>query len=78
MSVKVATVNGTASAPNDYVAVPTTVVTFAAGETLKVVNVPVKGDATVEPSEKLTLKLSGPVGVVLADTVGDALIANDD
>jgi subtilisin family serine protease len=78
-SVKVATANGTATTANsDYTAVPSTTVSFAAGETTKAVTVNVGGDGAVESNETFYLNLSSPVGAVLADTQGLATIVNDD
>ena len=77
-TVTVATANASAIAPSDYAALGTTVLTFAAGETTKTVSVAVAGDGAVEKNETFSLKLSQPVGLVLADTTGVGTIVNDD
>lgn len=77
-TVKYATSNSTALAGSDYVAVPMTAVTFAAGETAKTVNVSVIGDTAVEASEYFYLILYTPTGAVISDTSGVALVVNDD
>ena len=77
-SVKYSTGLATATAGTDYTAVPLTLLSFAAGETSKVVTVPIIGDAVVEPNETFLLKLSSPVGGTVADTSGTGTIFNDD
>ena len=57
VTVAYTTTNGTATAGSDYTARSGTL-TFAAGETSKVVRVSVLGDKTVEPDETLSLTLS--------------------
>ena len=52
------TANGTATAPSDYTAIPTTTVTFAPNETIKAVNVSVKGDIASEANETFFVNLS--------------------
>src|SRR5581483_10536183 len=47
VTVNYATADGTATAPSDYTAIPSTQLTFLAGETVKTVNVTVNGDTTV-------------------------------
>src|SRR5204863_499227 len=66
VTVAYATANGTATAGSDYAALAGTL-TFAAGETSKVVHVQVTGDAAVEANETLTLSLSSPSGGTIAD-----------
>ena len=55
VTVAYATANGTATAGSDYAASAGTL-TFAAGETSKVVHVQVTGDSVVEANETLTLE----------------------
>ncbi len=52
--------------------------TFAAGETSKVIYVPVAGDTVVEANETLNLTLSSPSGATIADAAGVGTIVNDD
>lgn len=77
VTVGYATSNGTATAGSDYTAASGTV-TFAAGETSKVVNVTVAGDTTAESNETLTLTLSSPSGATIADGTAIGTITNDD
>ncbi|MDQ1479487.1 MAG: large repetitive protein, partial [Actinomycetota bacterium] len=79
-TVDVATTDGTATAGSDYTAVaPTTTLTFSAGQSTKTVNVPIKGDTTVEPNETLMLTLSAPsANTIVADSGGLGAIVNDD
>jgi hypothetical protein len=79
VTVKVATANGTATAPGDYTAVALTTKTFAAGVSSLAVAVPITGDTTVEPNETLRLNLSVPSSnAVIADTQATGTIINDD
>ena len=58
-SVHFATTNGTAIAGSDYTTVSQDV-SFAAGETSKIVSVPITDDGLVESSETVSLSLSSP------------------
>lgn len=59
--------------------VPSGVVSFAAGETSRVIAVPVAGDAMVEGDEAFTVTLSNPLaGVTLGTAVATGTIRNDD
>lgn len=78
VSFSYATANGTATAGTDYTAVSGTA-TFAAGETQKVIRVPVLGDTIFEANETFFLNLSNISGnVTQLDTTGQATIVNDD
>jgi aryl-phospho-beta-D-glucosidase BglC (GH1 family)/cellulase/cellobiase CelA1 len=77
VTVAYATGNGTATAGSDYAALSGTL-TFAAGETSKVVRVQVSGDSSVEANETMTLMLSSPNGATVADGSAVGTIANDD
>ncbi|GGF69232.1 hypothetical protein GCM10007301_31150 [Azorhizobium oxalatiphilum] len=77
VTVSYATANGTATAGSDYSALTGTL-TFAPGETTKVLHVPVNGDTAVEANETLTLSLSAPSGATIADGQGTGTILNDD
>jgi len=76
VTVKVATSNSSATAPADYTALPSTTLTFAAGETSKTVNVNVVGDTIAEGVQTFNLNLSAPTGAVIADTQGSASIVD--
>jgi len=57
---------------------PSGTVSFAAGETSKVVIVNVVGDATAEQNEGFTLTLSGASGATLGTATASGTITNDD
>jgi chitinase len=77
VTVNYATANGTASAGSDYEALTGTL-TFAAGETSKMVHVVVNGDTTAEANETLALTLSGATGATIADATAVGQITDDD
>ena len=77
VTVAYATSNGTAKAGQDYVA-RTGTLTFAAGETSKVVHVQVTGDTAVEANETVRLTLSSPTGAAIKDGSAIGTIVNDD
>lgn len=60
-SVRYATTNGTASAGSDFTT-RSGVLSFAIGETNKVITIPVTNDSTNESSETFTVSLSSPTG----------------
>jgi ELWxxDGT repeat protein len=76
-SVAYATSPGTATAGTDYTPVAGTI-DFAAGQTVKTVDVTIHGDTVTELNETLFLLLSSPAGVALQDAVGAGLIDDDD
>ncbi|MGA0606690.1 Calx-beta domain-containing protein [Phenylobacterium sp. VNQ135] len=57
---------------------PSGTLTFAAGETSKVITVNVAGDTAVEGNETFTLTLSGPSGATLGQATATGTITNDD
>ncbi|MDP1748666.1 MAG: Calx-beta domain-containing protein [Reyranella sp.] len=77
VTVAYATANGTATAGSDYAALAGTL-TFAAGETSKVVHVQVSGDTAVEANETLKLNLSSPNGATIVRGAATGTITNDD
>ncbi|WP_439611843.1 Calx-beta domain-containing protein, partial [Reyranella sp.] len=77
VTVNYATANGTASAGSDYAALTGTL-TFAAGETSKMVHVAVNGDIAVEANETFSLTLSGATGATIADATAVGQINDDD
>ncbi|MCZ8222405.1 MAG: lectin-like protein [Microcystis sp. LE19-84.1B] len=83
VTVNYATANGTATtADNDYTAIPTTALTFNAGETSKTITVAVNGDTKVESNETFFVNLSdlqaNGRNVTLTDNQGQGTINNDD
>jgi parallel beta-helix repeat protein len=80
VSVVAKTVNGTATEPSDYLALPAagTTVMFGAGQTSRPVAVRIVGDFKKEPNETFLVVLSHPSGATLADSSGAGTIVNDD
>lgn len=78
VSVSFATANGTATAPADYAALPSTTLTIPAGSTSATVTVAVNGDTVVESNETFFVNLSTPVNATIADAQGVGTIINDD
>ena len=77
VTVKYATVNGTATAGSDYTATSGTL-TFPAGQTSKTIVINIIGDTTNEANETFFVNLSAPTGATLADFQGLGTISNDD
>jgi hypothetical protein len=80
VTVKYRTVNGTATAPADYTALPLTTLTFAPGETSKEVDVPIADDTIDEIAETMRLELSEPTATTIVPGAGVATgtISDDD
>lgn len=76
-TVRVDTAPGTATAGSDYTTFGNTI-TFAAGETSRVINVSILGDTSPEPNETYTVNLSKANGLVIGDGSGAGTIVNDD
>ncbi|MFC0168152.1 Calx-beta domain-containing protein [Pseudoduganella danionis] len=81
-SVSYTTVNGSAVAGSDYAAVAGTL-SFAAGETLKIVTVPLINDSAIEQDEVFSLQLGGVTGkaassVQVLNASGNATIIHND
>ena len=77
-TVDYATVDGTATAPSDYTAIPVSTLTFAPGDTTMPVTVLVNGDTVYEPDETFTVHLSNPTGATISNADGTGTITNDD
>ena len=78
VTVDYATADGTALAPGDYTAIGTTQLTFAPGQTSRIVTVVVQGDDVDELDETFTLNLTNPANATISDTQGVATIQDDD
>ncbi|MCO4294078.1 Ig-like domain-containing protein, partial [Solitalea sp. MAHUQ-68] len=79
VSFNYATANGTAStADNDYVAITSGTLSFAAGELSKTITVFVNGDVKFEANETFSLQLSNAVNATLGQTSVTGTITNDD
>jgi Calx-beta domain len=77
-SIGYKTVNGTAKAGSDYVAIPGRTLKFAAGQSTKPVTVVIKNDKKKEKTETFTLSLSQAVGATILDPTGVATILDND
>src|SRR5205814_2117173 len=78
VTVNYATADGTATAPADYVAIPSTTLTFNPGETIKSITVPVNGDTVDETDETFAVNLSNPTNATLSTATGTGTIIDDD
>src|SRR5207249_9063515 len=78
VTVNYATADGTATAPADYAALPTTTLTFNPGETTKTITVVVNGDLVDELDETFTINLSNPTNATLSTGTGTGTITDDD
>jgi len=77
--ISYATADGTATAGSDYVAQPTSTVSFAAGDLSKTISVTINGDTTVEPDETFFVNLlSATNGGAIVKSQGIGTITNDD
>jgi ELWxxDGT repeat protein len=70
------TVDGSATAGSDFTA-SSDVVSFAPGETEKLIDVPLLNDAAVEPDETFVVRLSAPVNAELAVTDATVTLGDD-
>ena len=76
-----ATADGTAASSTDYTATTTATVSFPANSTTTTITVQTTEDVVVEPSESLTVTISGsslPDSVTISDKSADGTITNDD
>jgi hypothetical protein len=71
------TANGTATASSDYTAGSGTL-TFAAGQTVRLITIGLIGDTNVEASETFTINLTGATNAEIGQAAFTATIANDD
>jgi len=71
------TVNGTATAPDDFVEGAGQEF-IEPGETIKTIGVAIKGDTIAEPDEVFTFVLSNAVNATIADDTAVGTILNDD
>lgn len=78
VTVDAASANDTATAGSDYVALAATTVTFAPGETSKMVTVAVNGDLLDETNETFFVNLSGASNATILDNQGLGTITDDD
>jgi hypothetical protein len=76
-TVDYTTVNGTATQPGDYTTTTGTL-SFAAGESVKYIVVPITDDPMLESTENLTVTISNPVGLVLGSAATHTLSITDE
>jgi regulation of enolase protein 1 (concanavalin A-like superfamily) len=76
-SVDYTTANGTATQPGDYTTTTGTL-SFAIGESVKFISVPITDDAVLETSESLTITLNNPVNAVLNTVTTHTLTITDE
>ena len=77
VDLNIATANGTASAPSDFLA-RSNLLVFSPGETTKTVSITINSDVDFEPDETFTLNLSSPVNATVSKASGLGTIRNDD
>ncbi len=70
VTVQVATADGSAAAPGDYIALLPTTLTFAPGEFVKTVSVAVQADSVAEGDEAFFVQLSRATHARIADDQG--------
>lgn len=78
VTVNVQTANGSAQAGLDYVAVTSTTLTFAPGETTKPLAVTIFDDLLIEGTETFQVQLSNAVGASIAVPAGTGTILDDE
>lgn len=77
VTVDFTTNNSSALIGSDYTNQPGTI-TFAAGETTRMITIPIIDDAINEPTEIFFVDLSSPVGATIADNQGIVTITDND
>lgn len=77
VTVAYRTVNGSAVAGSDFTSTSGRL-TIAAGQTTGTINVPIRGDTTVEPDETFTVTLLTPTSAILGDAAATGTITDDD
>ncbi|MEC4983930.1 MAG: Calx-beta domain-containing protein, partial [Oscillatoria sp. PMC 1076.18] len=77
ITVNFATNDGSAISPDDYTS-DTGTVTFAAGETIATITIPVINDTLDENNETFSVSLSNADNAAIADDTGTATIVDDD
>jgi predicted extracellular nuclease len=78
VSFDIATADGTATAPSDYVAVPKTTLTIPAASSSVTFSVTVNGDTTGEANETFFANITNVTGAIPVKVQGTGTIINDD
>jgi hypothetical protein len=73
-------VSSTQASGDDFVGgvLPSGTVSFAAGDTSKMITVEVNGDSNIENDERFTVSLFDPAGATITTASADGTITNDD
>ncbi|HEY9664591.1 MAG TPA: Calx-beta domain-containing protein, partial [Allocoleopsis sp.] len=77
VTVNYATADGSAIGGSDYTPTVGTL-TFAAGQTSQIINVPISGDEVLEPDETFSLTLTNPANATIATAQATGTIVNND
>jgi hypothetical protein len=77
VTVNFRTADGTAAAGADYQSVSGKL-TFAAGQTVRTIAVPITGDRLGEPDERFTVRLSGAKNATIGDGTGLVTVLDDE
>jgi hypothetical protein len=78
ITVQYATADGSATAPDDYTAIPTTTLILTPGVKVGTITVVVHGDTLDEPDETFLVNLANPINARLGHAQGQAVILNDE
>ena len=78
VTVHFATANGTATAGQDYVALPDTILTIPAGQMSATISVALQDDLVDEADETFVVNLSTPTGAVIGTGAGTGTILDND
>jgi hypothetical protein len=78
VTAKLATSDGTATAPGDYSAVTNRTITFSPGQTTQTTSLTVIADSVDELDEKFGVVLSDPLNATLSAATADVTIVDDD
>jgi len=78
ITVDYATSDGTAQAPDDYLAIPTTTLTFQPGEITKTITVTVIADSLIEDDETFFVNLTNAANANISEAQAQGVILDDD
>ncbi|MGH1492835.1 MAG: Calx-beta domain-containing protein, partial [Acidimicrobiales bacterium] len=78
VTVELSTVDGTALAGSDYVAIASQLVTIPANTTSVTVPVTIVGDTLFEQTEEFTLTLGNPTNAIIGDGIASVTVADTD
>ncbi len=78
VNVNVVTLDGTATSPEDYTALASTILTFNPGDTTQTVTIPIIDDSIGETNENYTVNLSNPINATINKGSGTGIITDND